>query len=404
MTQLIEEIAQKTTEQLPALQIFKNEEFGSIRTIIIDNEPWFVAKDVCDILGIQNPTDALNKQLEDFERTRFNLGRQGEANIISESGFYTLVLRSRKPIAKPFLLWVNSEVLPQIRKTGGNENKSVMSKDEQCDAEPSEEINTTMSIINEISISGTQEFMGREIPVILGGFGKDKKCMSDKTVAEIHGMEIKHIRELVTRNIKRFKNEIDYIDLKVVVPNDHNLMTSLGYSKMQISKSQHIYLFSERGYAKLIKIMDTDEAWDVHDQIMDEYFVLREKSREMKLAEGMLAANAVIEEQRERIRELEETEKDWKTLMDTTGTFSINQLSQFINIGEYHLFEYLRKLKVLWKNENNDNVPYRQHLSSGKFAVVPAVAPNGVVHSQTRVYPEGIPYITKLLRKNGYLA
>ena len=56
----------------------------------IDGEPWFVAKDVCNILGISNPTDALNKDLEDFERARFNLGRQGEANIINESAFIPL--------------------------------------------------------------------------------------------------------------------------------------------------------------------------------------------------------------------------------------------------------------------------------------------------------------------------
>lgn len=101
------------------IQVFQNEQFGEIRTVNYNGEPWFVAKDVCDILGISNPTDALNKGLEDFERARFNLGRQGEANIISESGFYTLVLRSRKSIAKPFRLWVTQEVLPQIRKTGG---------------------------------------------------------------------------------------------------------------------------------------------------------------------------------------------------------------------------------------------------------------------------------------------
>lgn len=100
------------------VEIFNNEKFGQIRTIVIDGEPWFVAVDVCNVLEIKNPSDALNKQLEDFERARFNLGRQGEANIISESGFYTLVLRSRKPIAKPFRIWVTSEVLPSIRKTG----------------------------------------------------------------------------------------------------------------------------------------------------------------------------------------------------------------------------------------------------------------------------------------------
>lgn len=104
-------------EQKPELQLFQKKEFGTIRTVILNGEPWFVAKDVCDILGVQNVTQAM-QQLEDFERSMFNIGRQGEANIISESGFYTLVLRSRKPIAKPFRIWVTSEVLPAIRKTG----------------------------------------------------------------------------------------------------------------------------------------------------------------------------------------------------------------------------------------------------------------------------------------------
>lgn len=100
------------------VQVFHSEQFGDIRTVNHNGEPWFVAKDVCDILSIQNVTQAI-QQLEDFERSMFNIGRQGDANIISESGFYTLVLRSRKAIAKPFRLWVTSEVLPQIRKTGG---------------------------------------------------------------------------------------------------------------------------------------------------------------------------------------------------------------------------------------------------------------------------------------------
>lgn len=114
----IDKMKNALVEQNKEVQLFQKEEFGTIRTVVIDGEPWFVAKDVCDVLGVQNPSDALNKQLESFERARFNLGRQGEANIISESGFYTLVLRSRKSIAKPFRIWVTSEVLPSIRKTG----------------------------------------------------------------------------------------------------------------------------------------------------------------------------------------------------------------------------------------------------------------------------------------------
>lgn len=81
-------------------------------------EPWFVAKDVCDILEISNPSDAL-KRLDDDERSRFNLGRQGETNIVNEAGLYVLVLGSRKPEAHEFKRWVTHEVLPQIRRTGG---------------------------------------------------------------------------------------------------------------------------------------------------------------------------------------------------------------------------------------------------------------------------------------------
>lgn len=102
------------------LQTFINDEFGSVRTVLVDNDLWFVASDVCKILGITNTTDAVNKQLEPFEKARLNLGlRGGKTNVISESGFYTLVLRSRKEIAKPFRLWVTQDVIPQIRKTGG---------------------------------------------------------------------------------------------------------------------------------------------------------------------------------------------------------------------------------------------------------------------------------------------
>ena len=92
---------------------------ASLRTLTDEaGEPWFVAKDVCDILEISNPSDAL-KRLDDDERSRFNLGRQGETNIVNEAGLYALVLGSRKPEAHEFKRWVTHEVLPQIRRTGG---------------------------------------------------------------------------------------------------------------------------------------------------------------------------------------------------------------------------------------------------------------------------------------------
>ena len=95
-----------------------NFEGANVQAITDANgELWFVAKDICDVLGLTNPTMAL-ANLDDDERAKLNLGRQGETNIISESGLYSLITGSRKPEAKKFKKWVNSEVLPSIRKTG----------------------------------------------------------------------------------------------------------------------------------------------------------------------------------------------------------------------------------------------------------------------------------------------
>lgn len=98
------------------LQIF-NFENNQVRTQTINNEPWFVATDVCQILELTNVTTALSR-LDEDERSKFNLGRQGEANVINEFGLYNLVLSSRKPEAKSFKRWITHEVVPAIRKTG----------------------------------------------------------------------------------------------------------------------------------------------------------------------------------------------------------------------------------------------------------------------------------------------
>ena len=98
------------------IQVF-NYEQNDIRTILIDGEPWFVAADVCRVLDVQNSTQAIDR-LDDDERAMLNIGRQGEANIVSESGLYSLVLGSRKPEAKAFKRWITHEVIPSIRKTG----------------------------------------------------------------------------------------------------------------------------------------------------------------------------------------------------------------------------------------------------------------------------------------------
>lgn len=99
------------------MQIYKSEKFGEIRTLNLNGEPWFVAVDVCIALDLSNPTIAVSR-LDEDERAKFNLGRQGDATIVNEPGLYTLVLGSRKPEAKAFKRWITHEVIPAIRKHG----------------------------------------------------------------------------------------------------------------------------------------------------------------------------------------------------------------------------------------------------------------------------------------------
>lgn len=101
------------------LQIFSDSEFGEIRTITKDNEPWFVASDICRSLDLSNPTMAMQR-IDDDEKAKFNLGLSGgETNCVNEYGLYSLALASRKKEAKDFKRWITHEVLPSIRKNGG---------------------------------------------------------------------------------------------------------------------------------------------------------------------------------------------------------------------------------------------------------------------------------------------
>lgn len=123
---------------------------------------------------------------------------------------------------------------------------------------------------------GQYEFTGIE-----GGFGENKKSMLVRDIAMIHGKESKYINKLISQNLKRFKNGIDIIDLldQYYALSDKNsevLLMNLGFSQNAINRSNHIYLLSERGYAKLLKILEDDKAWEIYDELVDNYFNMRQ--------------------------------------------------------------------------------------------------------------------------------
>ena len=104
------------------LQVFSNAEFGSVRSIMINNEPYFVGKDVAEVLGYGNTRDALARHVDEEDKDAVGIhdaiGRQQDTILINESGLYSLILSSKLPNAKKFKRWVTSEVLPAIRKHG----------------------------------------------------------------------------------------------------------------------------------------------------------------------------------------------------------------------------------------------------------------------------------------------
>lgn len=104
------------------IKIFKNPQFGAIRTTEKDGEPWFVGKDVAEALGYERADNAIRKHVDEEDKLMHQISASGQKRnmtIINESGLYSLILSSKLPSAKQFKHWVTSEVLPSIRKSGG---------------------------------------------------------------------------------------------------------------------------------------------------------------------------------------------------------------------------------------------------------------------------------------------
>ena len=104
------------------IQVFNNTEFGEIRTMEINGEPWFVGKDVAAALGYERPDNAIRKHVDDEDKLTHQISASGQNRtmyIINESGMYSLILSSKLEGAKRFKRWVTSEVLPSVRKNGG---------------------------------------------------------------------------------------------------------------------------------------------------------------------------------------------------------------------------------------------------------------------------------------------
>jgi prophage antirepressor-like protein len=132
---------------------FESEEFGTVRTLMIDNEPWFVGKDVAEILGYKESAKAIREHVDDEDKGVSKMDTPGGTQkllTINESGLYSLIISSKLPKAKQFKRWVTSEVLPTIRKTGGYVNDEHLFVDTYFDDLPEDQKETMYNLLARI--------------------------------------------------------------------------------------------------------------------------------------------------------------------------------------------------------------------------------------------------------------
>lgn len=187
------------------VQVFNFEQMN-VRTVEIDDEVWFVATDVANALGLSNVSMSL-KALDDDERSKLNLGRQGETNVINEAGLYRFIGGSRKKEAKQFMRWVNHEVLPSIRKTGGYQvqpalrlpknNAEMLQVIQSANEEQNKRIDEVETTVDELKdrfglpasqAKSLEQARKRHIVTLLGGFESNAyQHLSGKTFRQIGG-------------------------------------------------------------------------------------------------------------------------------------------------------------------------------------------------------------------------
>lgn len=213
------------------VQIFEFKQ-SNIRTVEIEDEVWFVATDVANTLNLSNTTMALNR-LDDDERSKFNLGRQGEVNIISEAGLYRFIGSSRKKEAKKFMRWVNHEVLPTIRKTGSYQtqpalrlpenNAEMLQVIQSANEEQNKRIGQVEDTVDDLKdrfglpaaqAKSLEQARKRHVVVLLGGFDSNAyRHISGKTFRQV-GSDFKDYFDVPRYDslpLSKFDEGMDYI-------------------------------------------------------------------------------------------------------------------------------------------------------------------------------------------------
>lgn len=187
------------------------------------------------------------------------------------------------------------------------------------------------------------EVVGVKVPNIKGGFRENKKSMLAKHIAEIHNKPLKKVNELINENRERFKDNVDVIDIKQVGQTDLFLESGI-LTKAQVGNAKNIYLLSERGYAKLIKLFNDDLSWELYDKMLDEYFELRDGNvvdinPVMMLEDVLIQSLMQMKDMKLKQQELE-TKVQTINVTQLENQAKLNQVSDYLTeVPEFKLIE-----------------------------------------------------------------
>jgi hypothetical protein len=174
--------------------------------------------------------------------------------------------------------------------------------------------------VNNLIIKGIKSIDGMKFHDIEGGFGEDKKSILVKEIAQIHGRELKFINQSINRNRSRFKDNVDIVDLKGT-EFEVTLSNCEIYNQNSINASNNIYLLSERGYLKLLKILEDDFAWEQYEKLVDGYFNMRSNIPKMSKE---LQAIFMLDGKTEKLEnEINVVKKDFYDFKDNAPLFNI---------------------------------------------------------------------------------
>lgn len=338
-----------------AVQVFTNDEFGSVRTIAIDGEPWFVGKDVAEKLGYSKARKAIADHVDEEDKKhsygvtiRDSTGREQKPTVINESGMYSLVLGSKLPAANKFKHWITSEVIPSIRMNGG-----YITGQENIEGR----------VMNEVQIFESEEF-GRVRTVEING----NPCFVANDVARALG----------------YKRPADAVTAHCKGSVKHRYLTDGGEQELKLIPEGDVYRLIVRSK---LPSAERFESW-VFDEVLPSirknggYIAGQESlSDDELMAKAVLVAqkkiaerDAIIAQQSQKI-EADRPKTIFADAVSTSKTsILIGDLAKLIcqnghQIGQKRLFQWMRDHGYLMKIGASYNMPTQRYMEQGLFEV-----------------------------------